>query len=273
MISQPEHIEVGDRFEQTAIWGHLTADSHTDGRVRTFEQMIPDEVETIVDVGCGDGAITNRLARRWDVTGVDLSAAALAHLEGPAIQASATDLPLPDDSFDLVLSTEMLEHLPAVAYREAISEMRRVSRRYVLIAVPYREDLAFRTIRCPRCGWHGHVWGHRRKFTAESLLRDLDGFVAIETRTFGPLQPPPWPRWLTWSAHNLLRCYYWAPGQHPMCERCQNTDFTSTRALPSVLHRLNRRVRGNEPSMPVWMAVFAEAQQNGLPGPDNTVAG
>jgi SAM-dependent methyltransferase len=259
--SQPEHRAVDDRFEQTAVWGRLAADPTTDERVRIIEQMISDGVATILDVGCGDGAITNRLARRWEVTGVDLSAAALAHLEGPAIRASATDLPLPDDSFDLVLSTEMLEHLPTVAYRQAISEMHRVSRRYVLIAVPYREDLAFRTIRCPRCGWRGHVWGHRRKFTAESLLRDLDGFVAIETRTFGPLQPPPWPRWLTWSAHNLLRCYYWAPGQHPMCERCRNTDFASTRAFPAALHHVNRLVRGNEPRMPFWMAVLAEAHR------------
>jgi SAM-dependent methyltransferase len=226
-----------------------------------FEEMIPESVESILDVGCGDGAITNRLAQRWQVTGVDTSRAALVHVQASTMEASATDLPFADDSFDLVMSSEMLEHMASDAYSQALAQMRRVSRRFVLISVPYREDLKFRTVRCPRCKWRGHVWGHRRSFTAESLVADLDGCTPIETRTFGPLQEPHWPRWGIWVAHHLLRSYYWAPGQHPLCERCGNTDFADTRALHPTLRRANERFQPKtRPRMPFWLALLAETE-------------
>lgn len=249
------------------MWGHLGGDPKIQLRARMFEQMIPPETRRILDVGCGDGAITNRLAKRWEVTGVDTSATALAHVETTAIVASATRLPFTDGAFDLVLSSEMLEHLPARAYTEAISEMRRVASRHLLISVPYREDLRFRTVRCPRCRWEGHVWGHRRTFTAESLIADLNGFRAVETRTFGPLQEPPWPAWWMWITHRVLKSYYWAPGQHPLCEHCGNTDFSGTRGIHPVLRSVNERLqRGSRPRMPFWLAVLAQRSPIG-PGP------
>lgn len=248
----------GDRFSQPEVWGHLITDPYTEQRQRMLGDMVPRDVRTMLDVGCGDGAITNHLARRWHVTGVDMSETALKHLETESVQASATDLPFPNDSFDLVLSSEMLEHLPPEDYRQAISEMSRVTRRYLLLTVPYREDLRFRQVKCPRCGWQGHVWGHRRAFTPELLARDLSGFQPVEARLFGPLQEPHWPRWLIWSCQRLLNAYYWAPAQHPMCERCSNTDFADTRAIPAVLSRVHRRLTRHSRGMPFWLAILAD---------------
>jgi SAM-dependent methyltransferase len=248
----------GDRFSQAKVWGRLAADPSTDERHKVLQQMIPEGVRTVVDVGCGDGALTDRLAADWDVTGVDMSSVALEHVKTTAVQASATDLPFPDGSFDLVLSSEMLEHLSPDEYRAAISEMSRVTRGYLLVTVPYREDLRFRQVRCPQCGWRAHVWGHRRFFTPESLASDLAGFRLIEARVFGAVQAPHWPRWLIWSCHHLLKAYYWPPSQHPMCERCGNTDFTHARAIPPVLARLHRRLTRGQVGMPFWMAVLAD---------------
>ena len=136
--------------------------------------------------------------------------------------------------------------------------MSRVTRHYLLISVPYREDLKFRTVRCPRCNWRGHVWGHKQTFTAESLASDLAGFTAVESRTFGPPQEPPWPGWWMWTTHHVLKSYYWAPGQHPMCERCGNTDFTANRGIHPVLRRINERLQPrSRPRMPFWLAILA----------------
>ena len=247
-----------DRFNQAKVWGRLATDPSTDQRYKVLRETIPDEVRTILDVGCGDGALTNRLAEDWDVTGVDMSAVALEYVTTAAVQASVTDLPFADRSFDLVLSSEMLEHLSPDDYRRAISEMSRVTRRHLLLTVPYREDLQFRQVRCPRCGWKGHVWGHQRLFTPEILARDLVGFRATEARVFGPVQAPHWPRWLIWSCHHLLKAYYWPPSQHPMCERCANTDFTDSRAIPPIVARVHRRLTCGQAGMPFWLAVLAE---------------
>jgi SAM-dependent methyltransferase len=246
-------------MERPDIWGSLAEAPDIQEKIRVFEAMIPAGVGSIVDVGCGDGAITDALARRWSVTGVDSSAAALAHVAAEAVQADARQLPFGDRAFDLALSSQMLEHLDDDAYRAAIGELRRVSGDYLLVSVPYDEDLGVRLIRCPRCGRRQHVWGHTRRFTAESLARDLAGFEVLDVRIFGELQPPRWPLPLLALVHHVARGWYSPEGQHAQCERCGNDDFAQMRRFPGlaafVKVRYDRALR--RPRMPYWLAVLA----------------
>jgi ubiquinone/menaquinone biosynthesis C-methylase UbiE len=71
----------------------------------------------VLDLGCGNGLVTRVLAERHRVTGVDISAAQLerARAKVPAadfFQADATVLELPVASFDAVVSTFVLGHVP-----------------------------------------------------------------------------------------------------------------------------------------------------------------
>src|SRR5919109_2717274 len=100
-----------NRFESGEMWGRLKDAPDILMKVRIFREMIPDEVATIVDVGCGDGAITNALGLQWAVTGVDSSRSALQHVTTEAVLADARELPFPDASFDLAMSSQLLEHL------------------------------------------------------------------------------------------------------------------------------------------------------------------
>lgn len=248
-----------DRFDQEQVWGHLEEDPEIGRKVAMFGQIVPSGVETILDVGCGDGAITNPLAERYAVVGVDSSEVALRHLRTEAVLADAAALPFEDGSFDLVLSSQLLEHLDDEQYGRALVEMRRVTRRFLLISVPYREDLRQRLIRCPRCGWRGHVWGHRRSFTIDSLVSDVGGATPVEARIFGRLQAPPWPRPLLLLCQVGLRRFYRPTGQSPLCERCGNTDFP-VKTFPQPAQRLKRAIdrrRGRE-GMPFWLVVLLE---------------
>jgi Methyltransferase domain len=176
-----------------------------------------------------------------------------------AVLADARELPFKDASFDLAMSSQMLEHLDDSAYRVAIAELRRVARAYLLISVPYCEDLDMRLIRCPACGLRQHVWGHVRRFTPESLIGDLADFDPVATRVFGDLQDPPWPRPLLWAVHNVFRGWYTTEGQHAQCSRCGNADFTAMRRFPAYLDLLKRaidRVR-SRPRTPYWLTVLA----------------
>jgi SAM-dependent methyltransferase len=248
-----------NRMERAEIWGDLKDAPDILEKVRVFREMIPEEVETIVDVGCGDGAITNALGRQWAVTGVDSSRTALQYVTTKAVLADARELPFADASFDLAMSSQMLEHLDNATYDAATAELRRVARKYLLVSVPYREDLDMRMIRCPACGSREHVWGHVRQFTPESLIEDLADFEPMDIKIFGDMQDPGWPKPLIWAIHNILRRWYPPEGQNPQCSRCGNTDFAPMRRFSPYLNLVKSaidRVR-LEPQNPYWLAVLA----------------
>jgi ubiquinone/menaquinone biosynthesis C-methylase UbiE len=99
---------------------------------------------SVLDVGCGEGVVTERLARRLapaTVLGIDADE---DHLEeewqvrtAPNLSfatGSAYELPFADNSFDLVCCLEVLEHLERP--RDALAEMSRVASRALLLSVP-----------------------------------------------------------------------------------------------------------------------------------------
>jgi SAM-dependent methyltransferase len=88
-----------------------------------------------LDVGCGTGALAERLAARgYEMVGIDPSEGMLDVLRERcpavrAIKASGTSLPFEDDSFDLVLTVATLHHIADPgAVRQTLAEMVRVSR-------------------------------------------------------------------------------------------------------------------------------------------------
>jgi SAM-dependent methyltransferase len=75
----------------------------------------------LLELGCGAGRITRELvARGYDVTAVDESAAMLAHVDGAAkVHSSIEDLVLPG-TFDVVVLASFLVHAGDPAVRSAL---------------------------------------------------------------------------------------------------------------------------------------------------------
>jgi ubiquinone/menaquinone biosynthesis C-methylase UbiE len=82
----------------------------------------------ILDVGCGTGAILKELGQYGTITGVDFSETAVAFCKTRGIanveQGSATDIQRADNTFDLVLALDILEHIENDT--KAIAEIQRV---------------------------------------------------------------------------------------------------------------------------------------------------
>ncbi|MCG2783187.1 MAG: class I SAM-dependent methyltransferase [Candidatus Altiarchaeales archaeon] len=96
----------------------------------------------ILDVGCGEGYVIKHLRERNNdliIEGIDNSRKVLdkARELNPDVkftQASIYSIPKNNDSFDLVLASEVLEHIKNPD--PAIEELKRVSKKQVLITVP-----------------------------------------------------------------------------------------------------------------------------------------
>jgi SAM-dependent methyltransferase len=95
------------------------------------------EGRTVLDFGCGTGYGTAGLAEvAADITGVDIAPEAVEHAraryQGDTLRfetigsIETTDLPFEDDTFDVVVSFQVIEHVDAVD--RYLSEIRRVLR-------------------------------------------------------------------------------------------------------------------------------------------------
>ncbi len=150
-----------------------------------IRKLIPGSVKTILDVGCGNGAITNYLSDFYDITGLDRSASALSFVNTKKIQASADEIPLPDFAFDLVFSSELLEHLEEDVLGKSVKEISRIAKEYVLISVPNHENPDKLSIRCPECKYVFNRPNHLRSFTLQKLQKLFPEYQIISSQVSG----------------------------------------------------------------------------------------
>ena len=124
------------------------------------------------------------------VSGVDMSSSSKAKQRCPWTQltiADASRLPYSDDSFDLVLACEALEHVMAPG--EVLREAARVSKGHCVFSVPF--EPLWRTLNMLRGAYVknlGNTPGHVQHWTAGSFIRLLqDHFRVVDVR-----RPLPW---------------------------------------------------------------------------------
>lgn len=96
----------------------------------------------VLDMGCGPGALMLLLHELGvDCDGVDASPH-VREIAPPEVRdriamALATASGKPDNSYDLVISREVLEHLTVLEVRKAVAEMCRVSSRFIYLTTRY----------------------------------------------------------------------------------------------------------------------------------------
>jgi SAM-dependent methyltransferase len=141
----------------------------------------------ILDAGCGSGRNMVELARYGSVTGIELSETSVALARergaGEVVAGSVLEMPFPDQSFDLVVSLDVIEHL-----EDDLSALRELRRTVapggsLLVTVPAYQWL-----------WSGHdeINHHHRRYTRRSLQRVAEqaGWQQARTTYFNSLLLP-----------------------------------------------------------------------------------
>jgi SAM-dependent methyltransferase len=166
----------------------------------------------VIDVGCGAGRHTFEAFRRGaDVIGFDQSASDLndvdeilqamkaqgeapASAKGEAVKGDALDLPYADGTFDCVVASEILEHVPNDV--QAISELVRVLRPGGALAITVPRWLPERICWALSDEYHANEGGHIRIYRADELRDKVlaHGLRLTHTHHAHALHSPYW--WL-----------------------------------------------------------------------------
>lgn len=135
---------------------------------------------TLLDIGCGTGAMSRKLQEFGPVVSADFSPHALSFSRRRGLShlcaADAMRLPFRDRSFDAVVALDLLEHLPDD--RAALREFHRVLRPggRLVASVPAYQSL-----------WSGHdvaLMHHRRYVARQLAARCKDAGFTIERLTY-----------------------------------------------------------------------------------------
>ena len=152
---------------------------------------------SVLDVGCGEGVLTEQWAWRLGsgrVVGIDLDDPKLRSewtaRERPNLEFRpmlVETLAFGEDEFELVAATEVLEHVEDP--RRALAEMARVASRWLLVSVPH--EPLWRALNMARGAYLkdlGNTPGHLNHWTRREFVALLAGYGrVVETRS-----PFPW---------------------------------------------------------------------------------
>ena len=187
--------------------------------------------QALLDLGCGSGRHTFEALRRGaevvaldqnpaDLPGVELMVTAMVEAgevmapDGPVtLCADALALPFPDGSFDRVIASEILEHVPQDS--SAIAEIFRVLRPGGLVAVSVPRRWPEQICWALSDAYHEVPGGHVRIYRGHRLLAALEavGLEPLESHHAHALHAPYW--WLR-CASGVDRDTVLTDGYHKM---------------------------------------------------------
>jgi SAM-dependent methyltransferase len=139
-VTDSEYREIYERMPRVQ--------DETDNSAACLERIVSAiQGETVLDVGCGTGYLLDHVKRERPglaLTGVDFIIEEGTRTRHPDIrfeQAAIERLPFADGAFDTVICTHVLEHI--LEFRQALTELRRVARRRLILVVPQEREYRF----------------------------------------------------------------------------------------------------------------------------------
>lgn len=190
-----EDINFRDKYTNSGLIGRLLVDRFF-ASVRILLHKVEIPIANVLEVGVGEGFSTQRIrtiidpAATLEASEFDAQLTTVANQRNPGIvvkQESVYNLQRSDDSFDLVVCLEVLEHLENPSL--ALKELARVSRGFVIVSVP-REPIwkLLNMLRGKYLGELGNTPGHIQHWSSRSMRR----FVSPWFDVAAVRRPVPW---------------------------------------------------------------------------------
>lgn len=103
-------------------------------------------------------------------------------------QASILNIPYPDNSFDLVWNEGTLEHFQKHEYNKALQEICRVSKKYILIDIPYAKSKPYIIVKKYLENHNLWFWGYEMPRTSLKDDLEINGIKIIKEIPIGSIQ-------------------------------------------------------------------------------------
>ena len=205
---------------QIELWSHIQTErldafegskGRLDSLIRRAEKLA--RGRNLLNIGCGNGYLEARAqSRQWHVVSVEPDPKSVNRLSSVGIDArcaSIASLPVPAESMDVVICTEVFEHLTQDTLELGLKEIKRVlvPGGILIGTVPYRENLSDNEVFCPHCNRVFHRWGHHQTFD-EAKMRALLGqefcLHSVKPVYFAQWRQGGWKGKLLWSARRAF---------------------------------------------------------------------
>jgi len=220
---------------------------------KTFE-VLPTDIHTGLEIGFRDFRMTNLLRQKVDLVSIDLPKKIKVEDTYKLAFADIQSLPFHDKTFDIVVCTEVLEHLSEQVLLQGIAELQRVSRKYILASVPYQQRVWNEMFKCAHCGFVCHSMEHLHCLDDKKLLTLFEGTTPEKINFIGtmPGYAPDWFYRLAKAVGNV-----WVDFNAGYCPNCQQSDkAVAPSPLGYVLQRLIWRLEQRATPRPAWVLVL-----------------
>lgn len=209
-------------MEQTKIWDYFqnedeVGDVAFNARVRyeLLAQQIAPSMHAL-NIGVGRGGLEAILVNKGVlVSSLDPSESAIDRLSkqyplrNRAKVGFSQAMPFPDCQFDVVVMSEVLEHLADDVLNATLGEVRRVLKQggHFIGTVPADENLLALRVMCPHCGELFHRWGHLQSFDEgrlSAMLAQQFDSVKVSRHFFGDVRTLNWKGRLSLGLKTVL---------------------------------------------------------------------
>jgi len=97
-----------------------------------INEIVSLKPQTVLEIGIGNKVVSDYLKK----SGIKVVMCDKDYHLKPDVVADVLYLPFKKDSFDVILVAEILEHLPFSKFSKALKEIKRVSKRWIVISLP-----------------------------------------------------------------------------------------------------------------------------------------